>query len=194
MEESIRIFIALPINDELKNRLKQIQEDLRLVNTDVKWTVPERMHLTLKFIGNTRVSQIDGICKAVSEIASSFSPFFISLSSVGAFPNVNCPQIIWAGIDEGKEIICEMNHQMENRLAILGFKKETKKFSPHLTIGMVRGRKGIAELTKKIVTIETPVERLRKMSMTVSDIHIMKSQLTPQGAIHSVLGTIALKA
>ncbi|MDI6781253.1 MAG: RNA 2',3'-cyclic phosphodiesterase [bacterium] len=188
MEESVRTFIALLINDELKNRLKQIQEKLRLANADVKWIAPEEMHLTLKFLGNTGISQIDDIFKAVSEVAGNFPPILISLSSVGAFPCVNCPQIIWVGIDEGKEIICEINHCLENKLAMLGFKKEKKRFNPHLTVGRVKGLKGFTELTKRIVSVETPVER-----MLVSDIHIMKSQLTPQGAIHSVLERIALK-
>ncbi|MEK7812625.1 MAG: 2'-5' RNA ligase family protein, partial [Candidatus Desantisbacteria bacterium] len=96
------------------------------------------------------------------------------------------PQIIWVGIGEGKEIICEINHKTEDRLAMLGFKRD-KKFSPHLTIGRMRGLKGFAELTKRIITIETPVKR-----MTVSKIHVMKSQLATQGAIHSVLESITL--
>ncbi|MEK7275219.1 MAG: RNA 2',3'-cyclic phosphodiesterase, partial [Candidatus Desantisbacteria bacterium] len=159
MEELIRTFIAIPINDDLKDGLKQVQENLRLAGADVKWTAPEGMHLTLKFLGNVKVSQINGICKAVSEIAGNFLPFSISLSSTGAFPNVNCPQIIWVGIGEGKEIICEINHKTEDRLAMLGFKRD-KKFSPHLTIGRMRGLKGFAELTKRIITIETPVKRM----------------------------------
>lgn len=188
MEESIRTFIALLINDELKNKLKQIQEALRSANADVKWIAPEGMHLTLKFLGNIGFSQIAGACKAVAEIADKFSSFPISLSSVGAFPSINCPQIIWVGVDEGKEIIYEMNQQIENRLAMLGFKKEKKRFNPHLTIGRVRSLNGFTELTKRIATIETPVERI-----VVSDICIMKSQLNSQGAIHSVLGKIALQ-
>ncbi len=187
MEELIRTFISIPISDDLKNELKQIQENLKSAGADVKWIVPEGMHLTLKFLGDVKVSQINGICKAVSETTGNFLPFPISFSSVGAFPNVNCPQIIWVGIGEGKEIICEMNHKIEDRLAIIGFKKEKKKFNPHLTIGRMRGLKGFAELTKRIISIETPVER-----MMVSDIHVMKSQLTTQGAIHSVLESIVL--
>jgi 2'-5' RNA ligase len=105
-----------------------------------------------------------------------------------AFPSINCPQIIWVGIDEGKEIIVEMNHKMEDKLSSLGFKKERKRFNPHLTVGRVKSLKGFSELTKRIAIIETPVER-----MVISDINIMKSQLNPQGAIHSVLEKIALQ-
>lgn len=184
-----RIFIALLINNELKNGLIQIQEKLKVSKAEVKWVSHEGIHLTLKFLGNVEDFQMENIYAIVSAVVANFSPFTISLSSLNAFPGMSRPQIIWVGIQQGREVICEINQQIEDNLVSLGFEKEKKRFSPHLTIGRVKGNKRCAELTSLLPKIESS----NIGQMRVEAIHIMKSQLTSQGAIYSVLKEISLK-
>ncbi len=184
----IRTFIAINMTNEIKELLGKIQIELKKAEADVKWVAPEGMHLTLKFLGNIFIGQLESVCQMVLEATSNFNQFQLSLSSLGAFPNLSSPKVVWVGIDKGKEECIQLAKQIDNNLNRLGFPVESKEFFPHLTLGRVKSPRGRNELLKSITTLKT--KSFGQMSVT--KVEVMGSQLTPKGSIYTTLRQLEL--
>lgn len=185
---NIRTFIAINTTKEIKEKLTNIQSQLKKANADVKWVNSEGMHITLKFLGNVIIGQLESIYQMVREATSDIKQFPLSLSSLGTFPNLSNPKVIWVGIDRGKEECIELAKQIDNNLLRLGFPVEQKDFVPHLTLGRVKSPRGKNELAELITSLKT--QSIGEMH--ISKIEVMGSQLTPKGAIYTTLQELPL--
>ncbi|MDI6735305.1 MAG: RNA 2',3'-cyclic phosphodiesterase [bacterium] len=184
----IRTFISITMTNEIKTTLSKMQTELKKAEADVKWVAPQGMHLTLKFLGNIMIGQLESVCQMVLEATSNFNHFQLSLSSVGGFPNLSNPKIIWVGVDKGKEECIQLSKQIDDNLNRLGFPVETKEFFPHLTLGRVKSPRGRNELLKLIAELKT--KSFGQMSVT--KVEVMGSQLTPKGSIYTTLRELEL--
>ncbi|MEW6096428.1 MAG: RNA 2',3'-cyclic phosphodiesterase [bacterium] len=185
----IRTFIAINMTNEIKERLSKIQLELKKANADVKWVNHEGMHITLKFLGNVIIGELESVYQMVLEATSDFNQFTLSLSSLGTFPNLSSPKVVWVGVEKGKEQCIELAKRLDDNLLRLGFPVEQKEFIPHLTLGRVKSPRGRNELSKLI----SKVEKLKSFGqMEVSKIEVMGSQLTPKGAVYTTLRELAL--
>lgn len=184
----IRTFIAINMTNEIKESLGKIQTELKKAEADVKWVTPEGMHLTLKFLGNVLIGQLESIYQMVLEATSNFNQFQLSLSSVGVFPNVSSPKVVWVGVTQGKEECIQLAERIDNNLNRLGFPVETRGFTPHLTLGRVKSLRSRNELSKLIAELKTKSFG----QMSVSKVEVMGSQLTPKGAIYTTLRELEL--
>lgn len=180
---NIRTFIAINITNEIKERLNKVQTQLKKVEADVKWTNPEGMHITLKFLGNVVIGQLESIYQMVLEATSELNPFLLSLTSVGTFPNLSSPKVIWVGVDKGKEECVKLAKRIDENLLRLGFPVEQKAFVPHLTLGRVKSPQSRKELVQLISNLKFQSFG----QMEVNKIEVMGSQLTPKGAIYTTL-------
>src|SRR3989338_2661620 len=147
---TIRAFIAVEIDPETRQKISELISKLKKSNSDVKWITEDQMHLTLKFLGNIDNSKVQDISNALSSISNNFKSFAITLSGIGAFPNLNHPRVIWLGIDKGMDALKNLSERIENEMEKLGFEKENRGFTPHLTLGRLRSSKNMPELTKLI--------------------------------------------
>jgi 2'-5' RNA ligase len=183
----IRTFIAVKIAKPLAEAVDGLVSELRTSNENVKWVAPENLHLTLKFLGNVEESRVDEIAGAILQASEGIGPFEISLRGVGAFPNERRPKVVWVGIEKGRESLVSLSQQIEDRLEALGFEREKRRFSPHLTIGRLRrgGRPG--DLPDRLGIEFDGGE------CSVDRICLMKSTLTPQGPIYEELRQAILK-
>jgi len=188
-DEIIRAFIAIELPKEIHGSLKKTQDELKNSMSDVRWTKYGNIHLTLKFLGDTKSAKIDAIGKAIQNIADEFSPFIIGLSGIGAFPNTHKPSIIWTGIHKGADEISKMAYQIENAMEKLGFPKEKRSFKPHLTIGRVREIKYPLELKNSLEN--SNISEIGEF--VVHHISLIKSQLDPAGSIYTTLYDALLK-
>jgi 2'-5' RNA ligase len=182
---SFRGFIAIEI--EPFSILKNFQQDIKKTGANVKLVEPENIHITLKFLGDTPEEQIDDIYEIISSTVADIKPFEITMKGTGVFPNESYLKVIWIGLSP-VDTIAAISKTLDEKLATLGFKKENKNFSPHLTIGRVRSAKNKNELIK---VIEKYKETTFK-TFQVSSIKLKKSQLTPQGPIYSNLKEVFL--
>lgn len=184
-----RTFIAINIEEEVKKELVLLINKLRNNDDKINWVREESLHLTLKFLGNVSMPQIEAIYKQLKLIAGKVTSFKISLSSLGVFPNERRPQVIWVGIKEGHDKLRELVWKVEDSLESMGFLREEKEHIPHLTIGRIKRIKNKNEF----------IERIKKVSISkfnyflAKKIEIMKSNLTPKGAIYTSLKEILLK-
>lgn len=188
MSQLIRTFIAIPLSGRIKEELLKLQEELKKSQAQVKWVRPEGTHLTLKFLGNVEGEKILEIEEAVAKKTKDCSPFLLSLGCLGVFPDLRHPRVIWVGVEEGAFEVKELAKKVEKALLSLGFKKEGRPFSPHLTLGRVKGPKNIEGLKEILSRLKTK----KISSLNVDRIEIVKSQLTQQGAIYTTLGKLQL--
>jgi len=184
----VRTFIAINMTNEIKETLSKIQLELKKANADVKWVNHEGMHITLKFLGNVIIGQLESVYQMVLEATFNFTQFPLSLSSIDAFPNLSTPKVVWVGVDKGKKECIELSKRIDNNLLRLGFPVEQKEVIPHLTLGRVKSSRGRNELSKLISKLKTQSFG----QMMVSNIEVMGSQLTPKGAIYTTLREFAL--
>jgi len=188
-DELIRTFIAVELPEEISKNLLKLQNDMKSSMPDVRWTKYGNIHLTLKFLGDTKISKIEAISKALQGIADEFSPFVISLAGIGAFPNSKKPSVVWTGIEKGANETVRLANDIESSMEKFGFPKEKRSFKPHLTIGRVREINYPSAMMK---ALENPgIGEIGEF--TVDGIRLIKSQLDPAGSIYTMLAEALFK-
>lgn len=183
--ETIRCFIAFDLDNEvvLENLIKA-QEAIASTGADLKLVKPENIHVTMKFLGETRVSLMERIHEEMQKVV--FTPFNVEIKGLGVFPNLRHIRVVWAGIRGGAEELKDIFNQLDSNLRMLGFKHDRKGFSPHITIARVRTGRNRAQLVRRI-------EELADYDFGViraKCLKLKKSVLTPKGPVYSVLKEI----
>ena len=183
----LRCFIALDISEQIRRDLNNIIDILKKHKADVKCVPVDNIHLTLKFLGNTPENVLPKIRDCLFSVVLSYNPFYIRIYTIGVFPSWRYPRVIWIGVGDS-EILKKLYIDIENAMASLGFKKEQRTFNPHLTIGRVRSQKGIMNLIDELDSFKEK----EFGNIHIKTIKLMKSELTPRGAIYSCLHEIPL--
>jgi len=182
MSERIRSFISFDLEDEaILERLSEAQGTLIKTGADLKLVKPRNIHITVRFLGNISPGIVDKIHKAMENVQ--FDPFQVEIRGVGAFPNLRFPRVVWAGIKKGAEELRSVFEQLEPQLRQLGFKPDSKGFSPHITIARVKTGRHKSELVQRIrelVDEEFGVVEARCLRLKRSD-------LTPKGPVYTTL-------
>lgn len=190
MSDVIRAFIAIELSSGIKEELGRLQADLKSANADLKWVDLKSIHLTLKFLGNIQESRIEDIKRILDGISSRHNKFEISLSSIGGFPNVEYPRVIWVGIQKGASESESIAKDIEQELLGIGFEKEKRGFTAHLTLGRIRSHtKGRDGLVSRINALDFKPSA----SCAVDKITLFQSTLAPQGAIYTPLHEARLR-
>lgn len=189
----MRAFIAIELPPEIKNSLAELQNQLKSSGADVKWVKPDNIHLTLKFLGEIDQSKLDKISKILEDISREKKSFPLRLASVGAFPKINYPRVIWAGIDAGDSETKEIAKELEAEIAKVGIPKEDRPFSSHITIGRTRTTLNQEKLVQILKILEHNLGN-KKWEFMVTKITLFKSTLTPKGPIYEVLKETHLNA
>ena len=144
--QSIRVFIAILIPNEGRAVLSEAMERLQSqVPTGVKWVDPQGIHLTLKFFGNIASSLKVPVLEVMGDVGRQAAPFNLKLSSLGVFPNERQPRVLWSGVNGDMEDLAALQEEVEQAMLALGFRREKRRFNPHLTIGRVRD--GVGQLS-----------------------------------------------
>ncbi len=133
-----RLFVAVDLPDEVKQRLALIRRTLQTSGWKARWTNPDIAHLTLKFIGDYPVDSIDTLRSALRESLGSARGFTIKTRSPGAFPNSRRPRVIWLGVGDAPGALARLVSTVEATTRTLGIEPDDRAFRPHLTIARVR--------------------------------------------------------
>jgi 2'-5' RNA ligase len=190
--EQVRSFIAIELPSEIRAELASLEERLKARRHPfVKWVGPEGIHLTLKFLGSIALTTVPQIIEAVTKIAQPVSPFRLQMGGLGVFPNWQRPQVVWVGIGGEVAKLATLQRDMEAALAPLGFPPESRSFKAHLTLGRLRERTSPKD-RQKFGEWVTSIKLETSLSFEVNALSLMKSQLTPSGAIYSQLASIEL--
>jgi RNA 2',3'-cyclic 3'-phosphodiesterase len=173
----MRLFLAVEFEQELKRALYDATAPLRAVLPDAGWVAEDRVHLTLKFLGEQPEDLVPRLTAAMAEIGRRHWPVPMRLRGLGAFPNLRRPRVVWVGIAPTPKLELLQN-DVEERCAALGVEVEGKPFRPHLTIGRLRGtedRDSLRELGRLARGVRFRADTV------VSAIGLVHSTLTPAG-------------
>lgn len=191
--EQIRSFIAIELPQNVKNGLAKLLSELgKTRHPFVKWVNSESIHLTLKFLGNIPFKQVAEINRLMEEAVQGTLPFHLEVSELGAFPNLKRPRVLWVSIKGEIDTLLSLQQSIDSALAPLGFTEEKRPFTPHLTLARLRERTSPAE--RKIfaeLVMSTNFES--SYPLEVKTISLMRSQLTPEGAIYTRLFALKLQ-
>jgi len=189
-EETIRSFVAVNLDSALKESLaaliQEFRNRLRHARTRIGWVNAVSLHLTLKFLGSVEEKKVPVILEKLKEAVSDARSFPMVFGDLGVFPNLNQPRVIWVGVKKGEKEICRLQKRVEDRLSELGFKPEKRGFSPHLTLGRIKALGSRGEVLRSLKELDQP----EIGGINVTRVSLMKSTLTPKGAIYTELGGV----
>lgn len=186
-----RAFIAIDIPPEIKQAISTQTASLRKESgRAARWVAPENIHLTLKFLGEASPANLELLAQAIQSECAQTAPFTVSVENLGCFPNPRRPRILWVGLVVPPGL-SRLQRQIEATAARLGYARDDKPFSPHLTIGRAREQAAPAE----IQALRSLLERTTVASLgtfTVEQVHLYKSDLKPEGPVYTRLATARL--
>ena len=185
----IRSFIALELSEEVRRRMGRLQSRLKSAGFSLGWVEPESMHLTLFFLGHVDSSVLESIYDVSDAAAAAVAPFVMELQGVGYFGPRSNPRVVWVGVNEPTGALQRLYEDLASRLAGLGFEKEKRLFTPHVTLARVRPRhraSGLAAELEKLSGERVGVVRVARMV-------VMRSVLEPSGAVYTMLHESPMK-
>lgn len=189
----IRAFIAIDLTAEILERLDQISVQLkqRLEGVPIRWVPVDNIHLTLKFLGDVSLANVDMLQKILQTEVDGHHAFDISVGGLGAFPSPKRPRVVWVGVEAPAELTAVQNG-VEGAMARLGYSREERPFSPHLTLGRVsRNAMGRDE---RMIGEALESTKIGFLGVTrVNKVHLYKSDLHPDGAVYTCLFSAPLK-
>jgi 2'-5' RNA ligase len=190
---TLRTFIAVELSEEVRADLRGLQGHLReqVSPQSVRWVRPEIIHLTLKFLGDTPLAQVEEVKSALGMAAASARPFAFTVGGVGCFPNTRRPRVIWVGLQEHTGALRQLRDLVEDHVAQIGFPTEKRRFSPHLTLGRVHRRASKSEV-REIGEVVATSAIGTVGEMMVYTVSYLKSDLRPSGALHTTIFEVSL--
>ncbi len=189
---TIRTFVAIELSDDVKRALAELMESLREKDIrGVRLVRPEGVHLTLKFLGDIPIGKADAVTEALSCVTSHAS-FELELGGTGVFPNERRPRVLWVGIKGDMAPLNALQSDAENALEGIGFRRERRGFSPHLTIGRIRDS---AAAKDRLMAVEalSSYHIEPGNSFVAKAVSLMRTTLLPEGSVHDCLVSTPLK-
>ena len=193
----LRAFISIDLPSDARIALAEIQTELsrRATATGlgraVRWTRPESIHLTLKFLGDTPADLVPRLGDRLRGGLARACVLSLRLSTLGVFPNARAPRVIWVGLAGDLASLDQLQRSVEDAVSPLGFPAERRPFSPHLTLGRVveaASPRSREELGRLVLEASPPAA----VEFVVGEVSLMRSELTCGGAIYSRLDSFTL--
>ncbi|SRR5579883_2566522 len=189
LPSTIRAFVAIKPEEHIVRAIAKFIEELRPLGADATWVKQSNLHLTLRFLGDrAESSRVRSLCLALERVCSAFPPFEVSVSGVGALPNLKQPRVVWCGLKSGDLI--SLAEKVEQCAREVGFDPEERPFAPHLTLARLRSRRGFTPTAEALAkAADKEFGRFR-----VTEVMVFRSQLSPYGAVYTGLFATKLTA
>jgi 2'-5' RNA ligase len=188
----MRLFIAVEMNESVERAAREVIDDLRnraarlAPRAKITWSSPERIHITVRFIGEVVETQTLAIRSTLGPTID--APVFdLTVEGVGAFPPKGPPRVFWAGLTQGRDGLLEVERVVSRRLDTL-VAPEDRPYSPHLTLARVKEAAGLSRTSLLEGMATRHFGRVH-----VSAITLFESRLSPRGATHVALQRTALR-
>lgn len=173
--------------EEIRARLAAEVDRLRPLGREVAWVGRDNVHLTLKFLGGVEAARLAAVTAALSAAVAPRGAFRLALSGLGAFPSPARPRVVWAGVGEGAAAAGDLASRVDAALVPLGFPRESRPFSAHVTLGRVRTPRLDRRLGEALASAGGALGGQR-----VTYVSLMRSQLSPSGARYTELAALPL--
>ncbi len=172
----MRIFIAALLPEEIRLRVAEYIKGLKPDIEGVKWEKHEKLHVTLKFLGEADESTAAEISSILKKLCLKYSPFNMNITRFGGFPSLENPRVLFVGLSHNNELSV-LKGEVEWELEALGFNIDTRRFIPHITVGRVKRRFGI----------NGPLAVPEKIAFDISEVGVVKSELNAKGSVYTPL-------
>lgn len=182
----MRAFIAIDLPEKVKNKIAELENDLKKCDLAFKWVKPENIHLTLKFLGDINPEQVNKIKEVITKISAKFVAFKVNFNGFGFFPNQRKPKVFFISINKEK-LLKNIASELEKELEMLSFERENK-FKSHITLARIKDFRNIESLREKIKN--TQLDEV----FPVNTITLYKSILTKEGPIYGKIFKSSLTA
>lgn len=189
----VRAFIAVDLPTDLQARLSQVSNELKeqMGDVPVRWVPSENMHLTLKFLGDVSTNNLDVIKDILKGETVDRETLVISVGEIGAYPKVRRPRVIWVGVEAPAELE-SLQRGIENQTARVGYSRDRRSFSPHITLGRV-SRNASPSDVRAIGDVLSTQELGFLGVARIAAVHLYRSDLTSDGAVYTRLYSAPLK-
>lgn len=181
----MRVFISFPVSEKVKRTIKNAQQKIEKHNMEptIKWQNPEKMHVTVKFIGEVEKGDIEELKKIMQKSVKGIESFEYALNNLDAFPDLNQPRILISKLSEKRIEAFMLERNLSGYLKKYGFEIDKKKWVPHITLGRVKeGSKNL-----EIPNIDFP-----DLSWEVDRLDLVESKLTQEGSEYTKLFSVSL--
>lgn len=183
----MRCFVAIELAAALRAPLVQLLRGLPR-SREVRWCTEDQLHVTLKFLGEVEEGRIPKVCAALAAAGAQVEPFAVRLDGLGAFPTPRNPRVFWGGIADPAGGCARLVQLMDPPLEQLGFPREARAFTPHVTLGRSKSPAGNAVVRQALETARPPATA----EMTVEQITLFQSILRPEGAQYVLVASVPL--
>lgn len=184
-EKRVRAFVAIELPESVLTALARLQQEIRNFGFHASWTRPESIHLTLKFLGDTAVSNIDPISGRIAEAARQHVPMMLLARSVGVFPGARRARVLWTGVGGDIEQLSRLQSNLEDGLAAVGYEREGRRFAGHFTLARFKG----APDPEQVVSAIERFGDFASEPFTAAVVHLFESRLSPKGAVYTKLAS-----
>jgi 2'-5' RNA ligase len=191
--ETIRLFVAIPVPDAVKENLSTVQRELRQLvpEASIRWTPPEQIHLTLRFFGGVSSEALPELMGALDSACESSPPLDMQARGLGVFPPKRDPRVIWVGVHDGQNQLGSLQQRIENATAQFGEKPDEREFSAHLTLARIKHlRSHEVRTLREFITARA--DRACG-EWPAGEIELIRSELGSGGARHSIISVYALR-
>ena len=195
----MRLFIALDIDDAIRERIARFMENVQGVAPDARWVKPESLHVTLKFLGEQPEPLVEKVKLALRTVTAAAAE--IQFRGHGFFPTAKSARVFWIGMEAGPQL-AQLAATIEGKMEALGIPKEERAFSPHLTLARRSGGSGapgwrrgdgsnpaFQRLQEKLAALPAP----EFGTMTPREFFLYQSQLSPKGSKYTKLERFTLQ-
>lgn len=181
----MRAFVAIELSDTAKRALTALIQSLRNRRIDgLRLVRIEGIHLTLKFLGDIDASRVPRIAEALAAVSARHAPFRLALADPGFFPNADRARVLWIGVGGDLRPLRDLQRDVDETLATLGFAAEKRPFNPHLTIARMRDSAARADRRRAADALAAyPLPDC--IAISANAVSLMQSELRPGGAVYT---------
>ena len=147
-EESIRLFIAVILPEDIRHELVSLQKSLPQTNLKIVWVPLENLHLTVVFLGDTPLSKVAQVKAAMDEACAKFKVFATHVKGVGTFGWSAHPRVVWAGLEHPSFAL--LNTRLVEFLKKKDVSFDEKTFSPHISLGRIKDAGNVRDFMNSI--------------------------------------------
>jgi 2'-5' RNA ligase len=184
----VRLFVAINLPENEKRRLADAVGELRVHELPVRWVDADSLHITLKFLGEVGDAAHAQTVAAMRSAVANHTAFQLTIASFGAFPSMSRPNIFWVGVTNPPELQA-VQAGIDAEFEKIGFAREARSFTPHITIGRVK--KGSA-IKDRVLMDRLAGEFRYKEAFGVRSVDLMRSHLGPRGSRYEVIEKVEL--
>lgn len=185
----MRTFIAIDLSPEIRTSLAGLLGRLAPLSREVKWVGRDSMHLTLKFLGEideTKAKSVEGLLESLIQ---KYEPMLLTLRGTGSFPpGSRTPRVLWVGVQASPSLTL-LQEEIEAGSEGLGFARENRPFSPHLTLGRIKSPAGLASVLQEFEQFQETAFG----EMVAKHLTFFQSKLKPSGAEYSIIREFPFK-